>query len=234
MRPTVLTLNIQMKTHDAQVEESLWDSLVLWCDARQLFLGGRPENAVIYAPILPISQTQIRQLSHLLNVSPDVDAHRLEFVDAYSLYHLALKAAAVEAFSQAQQFLAERLANGADALAGLTYTLNNRWSASVTRQGTQLELRNLPSQLRVSVSRFEGIPLPDFERYAGQSFSLQRMEDLIPNWLGLHWSQLEPRSDLQEGEWMATYQNWRVNLYADPSSGLDHREVMLRYLQVCG
>ena len=71
------------------------------------------------------------------------------------------------------------------------------------------------------------------ELHAGQSFSLQRMEELIPNWLGVQWSQLEPLSDLQEGEWMATYQNWRVNLYADPSSGLDHREVMLRYVQVC-
>jgi len=229
----VLTLHIQMTTHDAKAEESLRDSLVAWCDERQLFTGGRPEATLIYAPVLRITPKQIRQLRRLLDSCPDIHLYRLEFVEVNGLHSLALKAAAIEAFSQAQHQMATRMADCSEALAGLTHNLQNRWNASVTQDSKLLELRHAPAQIVVCLSHIDRISMPVFDSYADQSFSLWRMEELISNWLELHWDRVESQGDLSEGQWVAVRDDWRINLYAEPGTGLYHREVMLRYMQVC-
>ena len=233
MNHPVLTLHILMKTHDSKAEESLRDSLVAWCDERQLFAGGRLEATLIYAPVMRIGPKQIRQLRRLLDGCSDVQLYLLRFVDIHGLHSLALKVAAIEAFSQAQHVLAMRMVDCSNALAGLTYNLQNRWSATVSPGGKALELRHAPTQIRLSLSYTGRTSTPVLDTYAGQSFCIWRMEELIPNWLGLHWTQVENGGDLSEGEWVATRHDWRVNLFAEPGSGLYHHEVMLRYLQVC-
>ena len=233
MNNPVLTLRIHLKNRDLKSEESLRDSLVAWCDERRLFTGGRPEATLIYAPVMRINSKQIVQLRRLLDSCPDIDFYRLEFADINDLHSLAFKSAAIEAFSQAQHQLATQMADCSDALVGLTYNLDNRWLALVTQQSKLLELIHKPAQIRVCLSHLDRIAMPLFDRYANQRFGLHVMEELIPNWLGLHWTQLSSRGDMSEGPWVAIRDDWRVTLYGEPGTGLDHREVMLRYMQVC-
>ena len=237
MNHDLLKLRVHLKTSDVRAAEALWDDLMRWCDARQLFMGGREDGALIYSPLLPIDARQSQQLQSYLKKHPAIDVFRIETVQLQSLHRLTVKSAAIEAISQAQRFLAERMAECADSLAGVTYSLSNRWSASVGKDEKVLELRNTASQLRITLADVNGISMPVFEPYGGQSFGLQRMEELIPNWLGLGWHQQEDwgdnRGDIKAGKWMAISGDWQVSLSAEPGSSLSHRAVMLRYMQVC-
>lgn len=233
MSPDLLKLRIHLKTPNVTAAEALWDDLVRWCDARLFFIGGRAESALIYSPLLPMDAKNAKQLQIFLNKNPAIDVFRIEIVQLQSLHRLTVKTAAIEAISQGQRFLAERMAECADSLAGLTYSLNNRWSATVSKDDKLLELRNTASQLRMTLSDVNGISMPVFEQYGGESFGLQRMEELIPDWLGLGWHQLVDRGAMRAGNWVAVSGDWQVSLYAEPGSDLSHRAVMLRYMQVC-
>ena len=172
MSPDLLKLRIHLKTPNVNSAEGLWDDLVSWCDARQLFIGGKAESALIYSPLLPMDAKQAQQLQIFLNKNPAIDVYRIEIVELQSLHRLTVKNAAIEAISQAQRFLAERMAECVDSLAGLTYSLNNRWSATVTKDDKLRELRNAASQLRVTLSDVNGISMPVFEQYGDESFGL--------------------------------------------------------------
>lgn len=222
-----------MKNADVSATDALWEDLVRWCDGHQLFIGGRADSALIYSPLLPVDAKHSRQLWAFLNRNPHINVFRIEIVQLQSLHRLTVKTAAIEAISQAQRYLAERMAECADSLAGLTYILTNRWSATVTKDGKLLELRNPASQLRLTLSDVNGISMPILEQYGGASFGLQRMEELTPDWLGLGWHQEVDRGAMRAGKWVATTGDWQVSLYAEPGSGLSHRAVMLRYMQVC-
>jgi hypothetical protein len=233
MSHDLLKLHIQMNTQDIDAAESLWDHLVGWCDEHHFFLGGKAESALIYSPVQLIDPTQVQQLSDFLNARGDINVFWLKFVELESLYRLTLKTAAIEAFSQAQRFLAEQMGECADALAGLTFTLTNHWSASVSEKGKILVLRNTASQLRLTLSHVNGVAMPVFDEYGGESFGLERLEELIPDWLGLGWHQEVAGGAMKAGKWESIHGDWQVTLYAEPGSGLTHRSVMLRYMQVC-
>ena len=233
MSHDLLKLHIQMNTPDVDAAESLWDDLECWCDERQFFLGGRAESALIYSPIDLVDPTEVQQLSDFLNARAEINVFWIKFVELENLHSMALKNAAIESFSLAQRFMAERMSDCADALAGLTYSTNNRWSASVSEDGKLLELKNIPSQLRVTVSHVNKIAMPVFDDYGGESFGLERLEELIPDWLGLGWHQQVAGGAMKAGKWDAIHEDWQVTLYAEPGSGLTHRSVMLRYMQVC-
>ena len=160
MSHDLLKLRIHMNTPDGQSAEVLWDELVRWCDARQLFIGGRAESALIYSPLIPIDAVRSQQLWSFLNLKPEINVFRIELVELQSLHRLSVKTAAIEAISQAQRFLAERMAECADSLAGVTYSLNNRWSATLSkdkkilsREAVFLSSRIFLSLLRVAIQR---------------------------------------------------------------------------------
>ena len=233
MSHDLLKLRIHMNTPDGQSAETLWDELVRWCDARQLFIGGRAESALIYSPLMPMDAARSQQLRSFLNLKPEINVFRIEMVELQSLHRLSVKTAAIEAISQAQRFLAERMAECADSLARVTYSLNNHWSATVSKDKKILELRNTASRLRITLSHVNRISMPAFDQYSGESFGLQRLEELIPDWLGLGWHQQVARDAMRAGKWEAVQGDWEVSLYAEPGSELTHRAVMLRYMQVC-
>jgi uncharacterized protein YceK len=232
MTSYVLQLNIRMMKHNHEAEALLWDTLVEWCHARQLFIGGLPESAVIYAALLPFTTLQRKQLERLLDQRQDIAAYRLEVAELRALYSLGLKAACMEAISQMQRFLAERMTECADSLAALAHTFGMRWKASVLDGGRCLDLQSIPTQLRISISRVDGTPAHELDRYVGRSIGLGEIEELIPGWLGLRWCELDSIGDLSQGEWVADSRGWRINLCGEPGSGLEHREVMLRYMGI--
>jgi hypothetical protein len=233
MNQNLIKLRINLNTPDVSTSESLWDALVQWCDQRQLFIGGRTESALIYSPLMVIDAQQAQQLHSFLKPHTAINVYRIELVELQSLHRLTVKTAAIEAISQAQRYLAERMAECADSLAGLTYSLNNRWSATVSKNVKALELRNSASQLRIALSHVNRINMPVFDPYAGHSIGLHRIEELIPDWLGLGWHQQVDSGAMRAGKWEAVEGDWRVSLYAEPGSDLSHRAVMLRYMQVC-
>lgn len=233
MSHDLLKLRIHMNTQDVDAAESLWDDLECWCDERKFFLGGRAESALIYSPIDLMDPAEVQQLSEFLNARADISVFWIKFVELENLHTLAFKNAAIESFSLAQRFLAEKMGDCADALAGLTYSTNKHWSASVSEEGTHLELRNAASQLWMTLSHVNGMAMPVFDDYGGESFGLERLEELIPDWLGLGWHQEVAGGAMKAGKWEAIHGDWQVSLYAEPGSGLTHRSVMLRYMQIC-
>ena len=112
MSHDLLKLRIHMNTPDGQSAEVLWDELVRWCDARQLFIGGRAESALIYSPLIPIDAVGSQQLWSFLNLKPEINVFRIELVELQSLHRLSFKTAAIEAISQAQRLNAPTLYPG--------------------------------------------------------------------------------------------------------------------------
>jgi hypothetical protein len=90
--------------------ESLWDELVQRSDQRQLFIGGRTESALIYSPLLLADAKLTQQLHSFLKLNADIHVFRIELVELQSLHRLTVKTAAIEAISQAQRYLADRMA----------------------------------------------------------------------------------------------------------------------------
>ncbi|MGH6637343.1 MAG: hypothetical protein ACREBY_01925 [Polaromonas sp.] len=231
MTDHVLWLSLRPADQSAILREELWGQLVTWCHARSLFIGGLLEGVVVYAPVAPITHLQYRQLRAWLQGRAEIYDFQMELKEVSTLHGLGAKAACIEAVSQAQEFLAERMTGCAMSLAGITAALGQRWQASVIAGGTSLELRMPHVQLQLSVSRMDRAPPPEFERFANKRLRLSDIEGLIPALMTLHWHQLEGVSDLSVGEWVAENRGWRINLCADPGSSLDHREVMRRWME---
>lgn len=210
--------------------EQFFDTLMKWCDERLLFMGGSLEVMVIYAPLRPMTTRQRRQLRQRIESQVGVTGCQMEVVDPLSIHSFRVKAACLEALSQAQRYLADRMADCADALAGLDPSASRSWSASVDRHGASLALENWSLQIWLSISRPDRAPVPEFNSFARKTIELRDVEAFIPDWLGLHWSRVEIDRDLSVGQWVAETHGWRVNVYGRPTAQLTHREVMLRWM----
>jgi hypothetical protein len=234
----VLQINVQLEKSTPELApypttlalEQFFDTLVKWCDERQLFIGGSLEVMVIYAPLRPMSPQLRRQLRRLIVGQAGITGCQLTVVCPSSVHSLRVKAACLEALSQAQRDLAERMADCADGLAGLMPPDPRSWKASVGRGGESLALENWPLQIWLSISRLDRAPAPEFNSFAGRTLELSDVGALIPDWLGLHWSRVELDGDLSVGQWVAESNGWRVNVYGRPTQQLTHSEVMLRLM----
>lgn len=234
MNEQILWLNLRTASQSIVLREELWDDLLTWCLARSLFIGGSLDGAVVYVPGELMSRLLHRQLKAWLEKRADIHDFAMEVMNVSSLHSPMAKAAYIEAVSQAQESLAERMAGCALSLVALITPLDRRWLTSMSAGGTSLELRLPRSQIQMGISRLDRTPSPELDRLANQRLSLVELESLIPVVVALHWYQLEFGGDLSVGEWTAERRDWRINLYADPGSRLDHRDVMLRWMEwVC-
>lgn len=236
----VLQIHTQLETsppepapdHTAQALalDQFFDTLMKWCDERLLFMGGSLEVMVIYAPLRPMTRQQRRQLRQLIESQLGVARCQMKVVDLSSIHSLRVRVACLEAFSQAQHYLAGRMADCADALAGLDPSANRSWIASVGRHGASLALENESLQIWLSIARPDRTPVPEFSRFARKTLELRDVDVFIPDWLGLHWRRVEIERDLSVGQWVTECHGWQVNVYGRPTAQLTHREVMLRLM----
>ena len=218
----------------------MFDTVVTWCDAQQFFIGGSLSNAVIYAPLKPLTTQKRHQLRQLILSQPGIAGCQMQLRLLSSLHSLTEKAACLEAFSQAQRFLAERMTDSADALAALVPPTPKSWRASVSRDGAMLVLQHWPLQIWVAISQ-QGAPLgsqpvSEFTAFEKQTIALRDVKMFIPDWVDLQWRKVEqhPEADLSVGRWQAQSHGWQIWVTGNPSAQLTHREVMLRWMGVLG
>ncbi len=241
----ILYIRIELEKPDArdaqsppleQEQDKLFDKLVGWCAAQHLFVGGTLLNAVAYAPLGPIQQTQITQLRELIESMPGIAGCSLELGVIWFANAPQNRAACLEAFSQAQRYLAERMADCAEASARLVPSDPRDWRASVNQDSTQLALDHWPQQIWLAISRIDGQPVPEFATLANKVVQLSDIQRWVPDWLGLHWSRVaeHPDADLSVGRWQAQSDEWKLWVTGKPSAQLTHREVMLRWMGVVG
>ena len=201
LEPPARGRDASLKGSQNQAQAQAFDAIVAWCDAEQIFLGGSLAQAVVYAPLKPISPQQMQRLRRLILSQPGVAGCQMKLRLLTSLHLVAEKAASLEAFSQAQSYFAEKLVDGADALAGLIPAGPRSWRASATGKGTRLELQHEALQIWLAISRLDGQPIPDVVRFHAQRVSLSDVRMFVPDWLALHWTQLpqHPHADLSVG-----------------------------------
>ena len=220
--------------------DEVFDTVAAWCDGEQLFIGGSLVNAVVYAPLKPISPRQIKQLRKLILSQPNVAGCDMKLKLLSYLQSSPEKAACLEAFCQAQRHLAEKLADTADALARLVPAGPTSWRASVTQSGAMLLLLHVPLQISIALVRLDADrreePVPEFERFNKKIVALSDLQSFIPDWLDLHWSKVpqHPEADLSIGRWQAQSQGWQIWVTGAPVAQLTHREVMLRWMGAVG
>ncbi|MFS2033425.1 hypothetical protein ACEN8I_05290 [Polaromonas sp. CT11-55] len=234
MTEFVLRLTVRTASRDLGRQDALWERLIQWCEPRALFIGGAPESAVIYAPLHPITARRRRELAAWLDRCPEIQTYQLKAEALSDLRSLRAKAACLEAFSQAQRYLAERMAECSDALAGLHPPASRRWRASVGNGGNCLELDSRDLGIGIAIFRSNRAPHPQFSTFSGRYLELGDLATLELDWMSLVWAQVLSDGDLSVGQWVARSQHWMIHLYASTTAPLAHREVMLRWMEaVC-
>ncbi len=223
-----------------QQKDEAFDTVAAWCDEEQLFIGGSLTNAVVYGPLKPISPRQMKQLRQLILSQLGIAGCQMKLRLLSYLQSSPEKAACLEAFSQAQRFLAEKLAECADALASLAPPAPRNWRASVARAGAMLILHHVPLQISLSLIRLNSDrhekTNPEFAKFDKKIVALTDLKALIPDWLDLHWSKVpqHPESKLSIGRWQAQSHGWQIWVSGVPAAQLTHREVMLRWMGAVG
>lgn len=223
-----------------QQEDDVFDTVAAWCDEEQLFIGGSLANAVVYTPLKPISPHQIKQLHQLILTQPGVASCQMELRLLSYLQSSPEKAACLEAFSQAQRYWAEKLAECADALASLAPAGPRNWRASVIHSGAMLLLHHVPLNISLALIRLDDDqreePNSEFAQFNKKIVALSDLQSFIPDWLDLHWTKVpqHPEADLSIGRWQAQSQGWQIFVSGAPVAQLTHREVMLRWMGVVG
>lgn len=214
-----------------QEEEAFWDELVAWCEEKQLFIGGSVDGAVIYSPFEGGLQKQRKALRRMLGQRIDLDANGPSVVSLAGLRSPRLRRDCLEAVSQAQRHLGERMIECADSLAALSSSYSTRLAVAVV-DGKLLDIRWPGKQLMLQLSRLDGRPEPSFERFRSQRMRPGDLEDLIPDWPALRWNPQPPISDLSRGEWTAESAEHRIQICGEPNSSLDHRQVMQLFTEL--
>ena len=223
-----------------QQKDEVFDTVAAWCDKEQLIIGGSLVNAVVYAPMKPISSRQIKQLRKLILSQPNVAGCDMKLKLLSYLQSSPEKAACLEAFCQAQRHLAEKLAETADALSRLVPAGSTSWRASVTQSGAMLLLLHVPLQISIALIRLDTErrerSVSEFEKFDKKIVALSDLQSFIPDWLDLHWSKISqhPEADLSIGRWQAQSQGWQIWVTGAPVAQLTHREVMLRWMGAVG
>lgn len=223
-----------------QQKDDVFDTVAAWCDEEQLFMGGSLADAVVYTPLKPISPRQMKQLRQLILSQPGVAGCQMKLRLLSYLQSSPEKAACLEAFSQAQRHLAEKLAECADALASLTPPGPKNWRASVIHVDAMLLLQHVPLQISLTLIRLNADqreePEEAFAKFDKKVVALTDLHTLIPDWLDLHWSKVpqHPEADLSIGRWQAQSNGLQIWLTGTPVAQLTHREVMLRWMGAVG
>jgi len=214
-----------------QEEEALWDGLVAWCNARHLFLGGSPDGAVIYSPFEHGLQEQWKALRRMLGQRMELASLAPSMVSVGELPSPRLRRACLEAVSQAQRHLAERMQECTDSLAGLSSSAGMRLAVAIT-EGKSLEIRSRYSHLIITVSRLDGKREPAFERFESERLRPANLTDLIVDWATLPWKRQPSASHPSSAEWVAASGDLRISLSAEPGSTLDHLQLMKLFWQL--
>lgn len=242
-QPDVLHIRLDLElskrnTRQLNPEEQgeLLDTLAAWCDAEQLFIGGSLANMVVYAPLKPITPQQMQSLRRLILSQPGVAGCQMKLLLLSYLQSIPEKAACLEAFSQAQRYLAEKLAEGADALALLAPAGPRSWRGLLGQDGLTLSLQHVQLQISLTLIPLGADknekPILEFSRFDKQIVSLSELQAFIPDWLDLHWTKVpqHPEADLSVGRWQAEGHGFQLWITGLPSARLTHREVMLRWM----
>lgn len=174
------------ETTTKEEQEQAFDNIVEWCASKQLFMGGNVLNAVVYSPFGPIVDSDRLQLRGLLTSIPGVSECSMRLCWISVLHSAAGKAACLEAISEAQSYLAGKMASCAEALTGLYQTDLLNWHAWVDPDGTELILAHRPLEIGLTIGRIDGQPVPEFARFAGRTIALTNAQVFIADWLGLH------------------------------------------------
>jgi len=111
-----------------------------------------------------------------------------------------VKAACLEVFSQAQRYLADRIAECSDALAGLEPPAWRRWKAAVGEGGKFLELEGRYLNISIAGSRRDKKPTPQFQVLSGRYIELGDLKVLDFDWVGLAWARVMSDGDLSVGQ----------------------------------
>lgn len=223
-----------------QQKDEVFDTVAAWCDEEQLFIGGSLVNAVVYAPLKSISPRQMKQLRQLILSQPSVAGCQMKLRLLSYLQSSPEKAACLEAFSQAQRYLAEKLAESADALARLVPAGPTIWRASVIQSGAMLLLQHVPLQISLALIRLDADqsegPRPELAKFNKKIVALSDLQSMILDWLDLHWTKIpqHPEADMSIGRWQAQSQGWQIWVTGAPVAQLTHREVMLRWMGAVG
>ena len=245
--PEVLHIRIELEPPNGrekvitdQQRDEMFDVVAAWCDEAQIFIGGSLANAVVYAPLKPISDRQMKQLRQLVLSQPGVAGCQMKLRLLSYLQSSPEKAACIEAFSQAQRYLAEKLAESADALARLVPAGPTSWRGSVNQSGAMLLLQHVPLQISLALIRLDAdkreAPHPEFDKFNKKIVALSDLQSLIPDWLDLHWTQVpqHPEANRSIVRWQAQGHGWQIWLTGAPVAQLTHREVMLRWMGAVG
>lgn len=245
--PEVLHIQVDLEPHKGheklltdQQKDDVFDTVAAWCDEEHVFVGGSVANAVVYTPLKPISALQMNQLHQLILSQPGVAGCQMELRLLSYLQSSSEKAACLEAFSQAQRSLAEKLAECADALASLAPAGPRNWRASVIHSGAMLLLQHVPLQISLALIRPDDDqreqPNPEFAQFNRKVVALSDLQSFIPDWLELHWSKVpqHPEANLSVGRWQAQSHGLQIWVTGAPVAQLSHREVMLRWMGANG
>ena len=217
-----------------QQKDEVFDAVAAWCDEEQLFIGGSLANAVVYTPLKPISPRQMKQLRQLILSQPGVAGCQMELRLLSYLQASPEKAACLEAFSQAQRYLAEKLAECADALASLAPSGPRNWRASVIHSGAMLLLHHVPLQISLTLIRLDADqreePHPAFAKFVKKIVALSDLQTFIPDWLNLHWRKVSQHLEakLSIGRCQGQNYGWQIWVMGTSVAQLTRREVMLR------
>ena len=235
MRGTpVLTVRALLDGWSAEAEAQLWDELVHWCEAQQLFAGGSLETCVIYT--LDVSKLRRRStlLRNLLLSRLDAQSFSLAISEVLQLTTPKMRLAALEAISCAQQSLFERALESTQALATISISALVHPQARVSADGKRLDVTLGRQALVISLERLDGQPEPRFERYRG-GIRAGELHRLIFGAAPLDWKPIPPIADLWSGDWTAVSQEWRIHVHTtreDPAPS--HLGVMQRLMYVAG
>lgn len=232
-----------MTISDGNELNDAFDALAAWCDGEQLFVGGSLASGVVYAPLKPISSEQQQGLRQLILWQPGITGCQMELRPLSSLHSTSEKVACLEAFSQAQRYLAEKLAEGADALASLAPASPRSWRASVIHGGGMLLLEHSQLQVSLMLVRLDADhdshldkPINEFAAFNKKTLALSDIGAFIPDWLDLHWSRVPQKAGAQQsvGQWQAQGHGFQLWMMATSGAQLTHREVMLRWMSAVG
>ena len=182
----------------------------------------------------------MKQLRKLILSQPGVADCQMKLRLLSYLQSSPEKAACLEAFSQAQRYLAEQLAEGADTLAGLVPADPKSWRVSVIHAGAMLLLQHVPLQISLALiwlnANQHEEPVPEYVRFNKKMVSLIDIQIFIPDWLELQWSKVAQHleANLSIGPWQAQSHGWQISVTGTSVAQLTHREVMLRWLEAVG
>jgi hypothetical protein len=212
-----------------QEEEALWHDLVAWCDARHLFIGGSPDAAVIYSPFEDGLPRHWKALRRRLERRMQLDSAAPTVVELGDLPSPRLRRACLEAVSQAQRQLAERVQECADSLAVLSCSKAMRMAATVVDSSRRLEIRTR-GDLMITLSRRDGKREPAFDRFMIEPLRAADLAELIADWPVLHW---EPApGDDSQAQWVAHGGKLRIILAAAAGSNPDRLQPIRLFWQL--